>query len=124
MPPDEQPVGRRRALLVATARYDDPALAALRAPTGDVAALAAVLGDSEIGGFEVQQLIDQPADELRKQIETFFDEGRPHDLLLLYVSGHGVLSQSRRFYFATSTTSMQLLRSTAIEDSFVNDVMQ
>jgi hypothetical protein len=124
MPPDDQPSPRRRALLVATARYDDPALAALRAPTGDVAALAAVLGDADIGGFEVQELIDRPTEELRKDIETFFDEGRPHDLLLLYVSGHGVLSQSRRFYFATATTSMQLLRSTAIEDSFVNDVMQ
>jgi uncharacterized caspase-like protein len=124
MSPDEQPSVRRRALLVATASYDDPALAALRAPTGDVAALAAVLGDAEIGGFEVQQLIDRPTEELRKEIETFFDEGRPHDLLLLYVSGHGVLSQSRRFYFATATTSLELLRSTAIEDSFVNDVMQ
>jgi hypothetical protein len=120
----EQPGGRRRALLVATASYSDPALAALRAPTGDVAALAAVLGAETIGGFEVEQLVDEPTEDLRKRIETFFDEGRPHDLLLLYVSGHGVLSQSRRFYFATATTSLQLLRSTAIEDSFVNDVMQ
>src|SRR3954453_2147150 len=124
MPPDDQPSGRRRALLVATGSYADPALAALRAPTGDVASLAEVLGDETIGGFEVQQLIDRPTEELRKDIETFFGEGRPHDLLLLYVSGHGVLSQGRRFYFATATTSMQLLRSTAIEDSFVNDVMQ
>src|SRR3954447_14450696 len=124
MPPDDKPSGRRRALLVATGSYADPALAALRAPTGDVASLAEVLGDETIGGFEVQQLIDRPTEELRKDIETFFGEGRPHDLLLLYVSGHGVLSQGRRFYFATATTSMQLLRSTAIEDSFVNDVMQ
>jgi uncharacterized caspase-like protein len=124
MAPDEQPSGRRRALLVATAEYSDPALAALRAPTGDVTALAAVLGDEAIGGFEVQQLIDRPAEDLRREIETFFGDGRPHDLLLLYVSGHGVLSQSRRFYFATANTSLQLLRSTAIEDGFVNDVMQ
>lgn len=124
MAPDESPSGRRRALLVATATYSDPALAALRAPTGDVAALAAVLGDAAIGGFEVEQLIDQPAEDLRREIETFFGEGRPQDLLLFYVSGHGVLSQSRRFYFATANTSLGLLRSTAIEDGFVNDVMQ
>jgi hypothetical protein len=124
MTPDDQPGGRRRALLVATATYGDPGLAALRAPTGDVAALAEVLGDEAIGGFDVEQLIDEPTEELRKRIETFFGDGRPHDLLLLYVSGHGVLSQSRRFYFATTTTSLPLLRSTAIEDSFVNDVMQ
>ncbi len=124
MAPDEPPTGRRRALLVATATYSDPALAALRAPTGDVAALAAVLGDEAIGGFEVEQLIDHPAEDLRREIETFFGEGRPQDLLLFYVSGHGVLSQSRRFYFATANTSLGLLRSTAIEDGFVNDVMQ
>ena len=35
-----------------------------------------------------------------------------------------MLSQSRRFYFATTTTALNLLRATAIEDSFVNDVMQ
>jgi uncharacterized caspase-like protein len=124
MAPDEPSAGRRRALLVATATYSDPGLAALRAPTGDVASLAAVLGDEAVGGFDVRELIDQPAEELRKQIETFFGDGRPQDLLLLYVSGHGVLSQSRRFYFATADTSLQLLRSTAIEDGFVNDVMQ
>jgi hypothetical protein len=124
MAPAEPAAGRRRALLIATATYGDPGLAALRAPTGDVASLAAVLADDAIGGFEVRDLIDLPTDELRKEIETFFDEGRPQDLLLLYVSGHGVLSQSRRFYIATPTTSLQLLRSTAIEDSFVNDVMQ
>jgi uncharacterized caspase-like protein len=124
MPPDDQPSPRRRALLVATASYSDPSLAALRAPTGDVAALAEVLGDENIGGFEVEQLVDEPTEALRRKIETFFDEGRPQDLLLLYVSGHGVLSQSRRFYFATADTSLKLLRSTAIEDSFVNDVMQ
>src|SRR3954471_18795304 len=124
MAPDEPPTGRRRALLVATATYSDPALAALRAPTGDVAALATVLRDEAIGGFEVEQLIDQPAEDLRRQIETFFSEGRPQDLLLFYVSGHGALSQSRRFYFATANTSLGLLRSTAIEDGFVNDVMQ
>jgi Caspase domain/FG-GAP repeat len=124
MAPDEPPAGRRRALLVATATYSDPALAGLRAPTGDVAALATVLGDAAIGGFEVEQLVDQPSEQLRRQIETFFGDGRPHDLLLFYVSGHGVLSQSRRFYFATADTSLQLLRSTAIEDSFVNDVIQ
>jgi Caspase domain/FG-GAP repeat len=124
MAPDDPPAGRRRALLVATAAYGDPGLAGLRAPTGDVASLAAVLGDAAIGGFDVRQLVDRPTEELRREIETFFGDGRPQDLLLLYVSGHGVLSQSRRFYFATADTSLQLLRSTAIEDSFVNDVMQ
>src|SRR4051794_22188882 len=121
---DERPAGRRQALLIATATYSDPGLGALRAPTGDVASLASVLGDKAIGGFEVRELIDRPTEELRGEIEEFFGDGRPPDLLLLYVSGHGVLSQSRRFYLATASTKLRLLRSTAIEDGFVNDVMQ
>jgi hypothetical protein len=115
---------RRRALLVATTTYADPGLATLRAPTGDVRALADVLGQGTIGAFEVTQLVDRPTEEVKQQIEGFFAEGKPNDLLLLYFSGHGVLSQSRRFYFATATTALRLLKSTAVEDSFVNDVIQ
>jgi len=115
---------RRRALLVATGDYSDPGLAGLRAPTGDVDALAAVLEDGAIGEFEVTRLVDRPTEDLKKEIEGFFGDARRDDLLLLYFSCHGVLSQSRRFYFATATTALNLLRATAIEDSFVNDVMQ
>ena len=124
MTPGDEPAGRRLALLVATANYSDTGLAALRAPTSDVRSLGEVLRDDAIGGFEVRELIDRPTEDLKKEIEAFFGAGRPKDLLMLYVSGHGVLSQNRRFYLATTTTALELLRSTAIEDSFVNDVMQ
>ena len=97
---------RRRALLVASGTYADAGLARLRAPAGDVDALAGVLGDGSIGGFEVRELVDRPTDEVKRAIEGFFAEARPDDLLLLYFSGHGVLSQSRRFYFATATTAL------------------
>ena len=120
----EAPARRRRALLVATGAYSDPGLAGLRAPTGDVEALAAVLEDGSIGEFEVSRLVDRSTEDLKKEIEGFFADARRDDLLLLYFSCHGVLSQSRRFYFATTTTALNLLRATAIEDSFVNDVMQ
>jgi Caspase domain len=116
--------GRRRALLVATGGYADPGLAALRAPAGDVDALAEVLADGAIGQFEVSRLVDRPTEELKMEIEGFFVDAKRDDLLLLYFSCHGVLSQSRRFYFATASTALNLLRATAIEDGFVNDVMQ
>jgi hypothetical protein len=45
MPTDDAPARRRRALLIASATYVDPGLAALRAPTGDVMSLADVLAD-------------------------------------------------------------------------------
>jgi uncharacterized caspase-like protein len=123
MGPSDAP-GARRALLVAADEYVDPALTGLRAPVGDVTALAEVLEDAVLGDFEVRRMINRTTEETKREIESFFEEARPGDLLLLYMSGHGVLSQTRRFYFATASTELKWLRATAIEDAFVNDVMQ
>ena len=117
-------VGARRALLVAASTYADPGLARLRAPIGDVEALASVLEDPTLGAFELRRLVNLPTEQIKREIEGFFDDARLNDLLLLYMSGHGVLSQTRRFYFATSSTELRWLRATAIEDSFISDVMQ
>ena len=119
----EAPERSRRALLIASATYTDPGLASLRAPSGDVQSLAAVLGDKGIGGFDVEQLVDRDTDTIKKRIEDFFRDSRRNDLLLLYFSGHGVLSQDRRFYFATTNTELQWVRTTAIDDRFVNEAM-
>ena len=123
MATDDAPARRRRALLIASGTYADPGLAALRAPTGDVEALADVLGDEAIGGFEVERLVDEPTDAVKKRIEDFFRDSRRQDLLLFYFSGHGVLAQDRRFYFATASTELQWVRTTAIDDRFVNEAM-
>ena len=123
MAPAEAPARRRRALLIASAHYTDPGLASLRAPTGDVQSLAEVLGDDGIGGFDVEQLFDETTDAIKKRIEDFFRDSGRNDLLLLYFSGHGVLSQDRRFYFATASTELQWVRTTAIDDRFVNEAM-
>ena len=123
MATDDVPARRRRALLIASATYVDSGLAALRAPTGDVGALAEVLGDEAIGGFEVERLVDESTDTIKKRIEHFFRESRRQDLLLFYFSGHGVLAQDRRFYFATASTELEWVRTTAIDDRFVNEAM-
>ena len=105
--PPDAPARRRRALLVATGTYSDPGLAQLQAPAGDLHSLAGVLGDGSIGHFDVEELVDRPTEEIKKAIEGFFGAAKPSDLLLLYFSCHGVLSQGRRFYFATASTALQ-----------------
>ncbi len=87
-------VRRRRALLIASGTYLDPGLARLRAPTADVRALAEVLGDDAIGGFDVRQAVDESTENVKREIEGFFVDSRLDDLLLLYFSGHGVLTGS------------------------------
>jgi tetratricopeptide (TPR) repeat protein len=115
---------RRRALLVATEQYDDEGLQELRAPCGDVEELAEVLAHPDIGAFDVEEVLNQPKAVLEEAIEDFFDDARTDDLLLLYLSCHGVLSPNRELYFAAVNTKLKRLRATGIADTFVNGVMQ
>ena len=53
--------GQRVALVVAIDQYQHPGLRQLVAPAADAEALAGVLGDRELGGFDVEVLRNVPA---------------------------------------------------------------
>ena len=112
--------GRRSALIVASDVYLDPGLNELRAPTADAAALAAVLGDPEIGGFEVRTLLNEPAHVVNEAVEDFLTDRSPDDLLLLHFSCHGIKDQGGDLYFAMTNTKLRLLGATAVAADFVN----
>ena len=112
--------GRRSALIVASDVYLDPGLSELRAPTADAAALAAVLGDPEIGGFEVRTLLNEPAHVVNEAVEDFLTDRSPDDLLLLHFSCHGIKDQGGELYFAMTNTKLRLLGATAVAADFVN----
>jgi hypothetical protein len=113
----------RFALIVASSRYTDVTLTQLDAPANDAEALAAALGAPKIGGFEVESVVDRPATQVMQEVEAFFDERKRDDLVLLYFSGHGILDEGARLYFATVDTRVDRPRSTALPAAFVNDVM-
>ncbi len=80
------------ALLIANGVYDDTTLSQLVTPEVDIDALAMVLRDPEIGGFdEVEALKNEPTRTIMMAIARFFNGKKREDLLLLYFSGHGVL---------------------------------
>jgi Caspase domain len=114
----------RFALIVASSRYTDPRLARLEAPTHDAEALAAVLAKPGIGGFEVATVVDGEAPHVMQRIEEFCDGRARDDLLLLAFSGHGILDERARLYFATADTRVDRPRSTAVPAQFVHDVME
>ena len=66
----------RHALIIANERYDDRALKQLKAPGHDADALAEVLGDPQIGDFDVDVVSNQPSYVLRRRIEHFFSDRR------------------------------------------------
>ncbi|HEY6793079.1 MAG TPA: caspase family protein [Kineosporiaceae bacterium] len=112
--------GVRSALIIANRKYQDPGLGQLRAPLHDAEALAKVLGDPNIGGFDVRTLTDAPSYELCEAVEDFFVDRSPDDLLLMHFSGHGVKDESGELHFAAANTKLSRLGATAIPAEFVN----
>lgn len=114
----------RVALLIGTGEYSQ-SFRLLPAAAKDVEAIANVLRDPEMGGFDdVRTLINRPYTDISETIETWFRERQKDDLALLYISGHGVKDAQSELYFAASNTRKQkeeLVRSTAISASFVRD---
>jgi Caspase domain len=116
--------GRRSALIIASDNYEHPGLRRLRAPAADAQALAEVLGDREIGGFEVKIVHNEPAHVVEGDIEDLFAESQSDDLVLLHFSGHGLKSDSGELFFATTNTRPDRLASTAVPADFVQRCMR
>jgi uncharacterized caspase-like protein len=114
-PAPELPAERRLALVVATASYRDAGLRQLRAPARDAADLGEVLADPALGGFEVTTALDRSAQQIRLAVEEFLADRRPDDLVVVYLSCHGLVDARRRLYFAAQDTMKNRLASTGVE---------
>jgi hypothetical protein len=112
---------RRLALVIATETYVDPSLRQLRAPVHDVHELTEVLSDPHVGSFAVTSVINRASQEIRLAIEEFLDDRRPGDLLLIYLSCHGLMDQRRRLYFAATDTLKKRLAATGVEAQWLLD---
>jgi outer membrane protein assembly factor BamB len=123
MPRSDGGLGRREALIIAAGRFQDSELAGLRSPSRDAAELAKVLGNPMIGDFNTRILLDKPGHLLREEIDAFFAGRQPHDLLVLYLSCHGVKDASGRLNFAVSTTKLDRLASTGISADFIYEII-
>lgn len=117
-------MGRRFALLIATYLYDDPGLRRLTAPAHDAEALAAVLRDPEIGGFEVTTLVNEPNHRVGQAIGDLYRDRRGDDLTLLYFTGHGLKDDDGRLYLATRDTRRDSLIFTAISGEQIDHAME
>ncbi|TPG19535.1 caspase family protein [Pedococcus bigeumensis] len=116
--------GRRTALIVASDEFEHAGLSRLQAPSADAEALAGVLGDPDIGGFDVRVVHNSPSHTVQARVEDLFAEGRPDDLLLLHFSGHGLKSDSGELFFAATNTRPDRLASTAVSADFVQRCMR
>jgi hypothetical protein len=115
---------RRLALVVATDRYNDESLRQLAAPAADAKALADVLGDPELGSFEVDILSNATSSAVAEHVERLLVERRPSDLVLLHFSCHGLKDDSGELYLAATNTKPQYLASTAVDAALVNRLIR
>ncbi|MFG3345412.1 caspase domain-containing protein [Streptomyces sp. NPDC048018] len=113
----------RQALIVVTSAYDDPGLGALRAPSDDAEALAEVLRDPDVGGFEVEVVTDPSSQKLRVKVEDFFADRSPRHTLLLHFSCHGVKNSAGKLFLATTDTRRSRLASTSVPAEYVSSLM-
>ncbi|MEU7576054.1 caspase family protein [Streptomyces sp. NPDC041068] len=112
---------RRYALVVATSAYTDTSLRRLRAPAEDAAAMQDLLSAPGFGGFDVRSVIDAPRRRVEEVVEDVLNACAADDVVLLYLSCHGVLGQHAELYFATRDTDKERLGSTAIEARWLLD---
>jgi uncharacterized caspase-like protein len=112
------------ALLIGVDTYGE-GLQPLPAASKDVAALREVLLNPKMGGFdEAKPVINPMQPEMSREIELWFQDRQPEDLVLLFFSGHGVKDDRRDLYFAAANTEKQrdrLLTSTATSARFLHD---
>jgi molecular chaperone DnaK (HSP70) len=113
----------KRALIIANSEYDDDHFATLPAATADAAALKEVLGDPDIGGFEVDPLIDAEQRSALRALESFFTQAKPDDLLLLHLSLHGWKDLHNRLHFVMRDTERDYPGATAVSAEVVGDWM-
>ena len=123
-PAPELPAGPRAALVVATGNYTDPVLTRLEATARDAAEMAGVLANPDIGSFEVTSVVDQTAQEIRLAVEDFLDGRGREDLIVVYLSCHGLLDRQDRLYFAATDTRRDRLAATGVEGQWIWDRLE
>ncbi len=118
---------RKLALLIGMSEYE-PDLPPIPSAQRDAQAFKQVLEHPDIGEFTaVKHLINPDTQEMQVAIETAFSTCNKDDLVLLYFSGHGIKDENGRLYLAArktrKSTQGELIRSTAVAASFVQESM-
>ncbi|MET8142545.1 caspase family protein [Sphaerisporangium sp. NPDC005288] len=117
-------MSRRLALVIACYAYQDPGLRRLTTPAQDAEALAAVLRDPRIAGFEVTTLVNEPHHRVGEAIAGLYRDRRRDDLTLLYFTGHGLKDDAGRLFLAMENTRRDSLVFTALSAEQVDQAME
>ncbi|MFE2531570.1 caspase family protein [Streptomyces sp. NPDC059371] len=96
----------------------------MTAPGHDAEALAEVLRDPEIAGFEVTILVNEPQHRIGAVLGEFFRDRRHDDLTLLYFTGHGLKDEEGRLHLAATDTRRSNLMFTSLAAERIDQAMR
>jgi len=115
----------RVAFLIGNQTFrEDSGLAPLQGPLNDVAALSDVLGDPELGGFDVRNFRDAASREITAAIEEELGSAGRGDLVLIAYAGHGKLDRNGRLCLATADTRATALQATSIPARQLREIVE
>lgn len=107
--------GMRRAIVVASSRFDDSHFQPLQFPVRDAERFRDILADPALCGFdEVVLLENEPVMQVRRRLERATRASEPGDLLLFYYSGHGKVDRDGALALAMTDSDSETLRSTSL----------
>jgi hypothetical protein len=118
-PPETAVAPRRRALLICNGTFSDLGLFNLPGVRKDHRAMSRVLGDPQIGGFEVTALLDEPLLAVRKAIAIACRDSVAGDTLLIYYSGPSFRGPDGGLYLPVADSHKDLPDATAIDAEFI-----
>lgn len=112
---------KKTALLISCGAYSDPRLQPLPSSTPDCARFADLLERPNLGGFDVHIVNNATLITAQRKIHDVLSAAAVDDLILVYLSSHGLKDMFGRFYLALPETDLSALPATALSGRFIRE---
>ncbi|MEU8991656.1 caspase family protein [Streptomyces sp. NPDC048558] len=111
----------KTALLISTGSYDDTRLHDLPSSVPDAERLAKLLGNPDLGGFETRIVNNATLISVQRSLHDTLTRADADDLVIVYLSGHGLKDLFGRFYLALPETDLSALPATALSGRYIRE---
>ncbi|VIO80841.1 caspase family protein [Bradyrhizobium ivorense] len=114
----------KRAMLIASSTFlPDSGIDPLRFVVNDVEAMETTLrGDGF--GFEINKLVNVYDSAAREALSEWVSKASYDDLILIYYSGHGLLSRGRELFLTCANTKRTNLLGTALDYGYLTKLIR
>ncbi|MCX4813851.1 caspase family protein [Streptomyces sp. NBC_01239] len=112
---------KKKALLISCGTYTDSNLHPLPSSIPDSARFADLLERPNLGGFDVRIVNDGTLVTVQREIHELLHLAATDDLILIYLSSHGLKDMFGRFYLALPDTDLSALPATSLSGRYIRE---